>query len=156
MKRHRILYAGVVGGLAVGFVWQQLAITPRPQRGGSAADAPASDAPGEGAARYSAAPARTNIVLVLADDLGQGNVGRWGWAPAPGGLPPPPPPPWPSVTPVIDRLAGESVVLARHYTNYMCTPTRASLMTGLHSLRTGLQHYVLLLSQPTGSPRQLP
>ena len=56
-------------------------------------------------------------------------------------------------TPHLDRLAAESVQLTAHYVNPMCTPTRASFMTGLHSFRTGMQFFVLLSSQPTGTVR---
>ena len=40
-------------------------------------------------------------------------------------------------TPVLDRLAAQSVELTRFYASPVCTPTRASLMTGRYYQRTG-------------------
>jgi arylsulfatase A-like enzyme len=68
-------------------------------------------------------PAAPNIILVLADDLGYGDVG------------------WlfqngrkadrPIRTPNLDRLAGEGLTLTDHYTGApVCAPARASLLTG--------------------------
>lgn len=65
---------------------------------------------------------RPNILYILADDLGWGDVSLHG-----------------SVirTPVIDRLAREGVELTQHYVCPMCTPTRASLLTGRYPSRFG-------------------
>ena len=63
---------------------------------------------------------RPNIVFILADDLGYGDVGFMGqrWI----------------RTPHIDRLAREGMVFTRHYAGApMCTPSRCSLMTGMHN-----------------------
>lgn len=63
-----------------------------------------------------------NILYVLADDLGWGDLGIHGS---------------PIRTPHIDQLAREGVELAEHYVCPMCTPTRASLLTGRHPSRFG-------------------
>ena len=63
-----------------------------------------------------------NILYILADDLGWGDVGLHGS---------------PIRTPVIDRLAREGVELTQHYVCPMCTPTRASLLTGRYPGRFG-------------------
>ena len=45
-------------------------------------------------------------------------------------------------TPLLDKLAKEGLILERHYTAWMCTPTRASIMTGKYPISLGLQHDV--------------
>lgn len=59
---------------------------------------------------------RPNIVIVLADDLGWGDVGFHGSE---------------IKTPCLNALAAEGVVLDRFYTAPISTPTRAGLMTGV-------------------------
>lgn len=58
---------------------------------------------------------RPNIVFIMADDLGWGDVGFHG-----GSAP----------TPNLDRLAAEGLELTRHYVAPVCSPTRSALMTG--------------------------
>ena len=71
------------------------------------------------------APRHPNILLVLTDDQGWGDVRSHGN---------------PAIdTPVMDRLARESARFERFYVSPVCAPTRASLMTGRYSLRTGTQ-----------------
>ena len=67
--------------------------------------------------------AQPNIVIILADDLGWGDVGYHGSVIS---------------TPSIDALAGQGVVLERYYAQPTCSPTRAALMTGQSSLRNGV------------------
>lgn len=65
-------------------------------------------------------PARPNIVLVVADDLGYGELGCYGQAHV--------------ATPNIDRLAGEGVRATQCYSAApVCAPSRAALLTGLHT-----------------------
>ncbi len=64
-----------------------------------------------------------NIVLILTDDQGYGDVSCHGNAIV--------------KTPRLDQLAAESVEFTRFYVNPVCTPTRASLMTGRYPSRTG-------------------
>lgn len=77
-------------------------------------------------ARASAAdpPAKPNILFLLADDLGWSDVGYHGEQ---------------IRTPNIDRLAAEGVKLEQFYVQPVCSPTRASLMTGRYPFRLGLQ-----------------
>lgn len=63
-----------------------------------------------------------NILFILADDMGWGDVGYHGA---------------PIRTPNIDRLASEGVELDQHYVCPMCTPTRTSFLTGRHASRFG-------------------
>ncbi len=66
------------------------------------------------------APARRpNIVFILADDLGYGDLGCYGQKKI--------------RTPNIDRLAAEGMRLTTHYAgNNVCAPSRCVLMTGKH------------------------
>ena len=71
-----------------------------------------------------AGDARPNIVLVMTDDQGWGQVGFHGD---------------PVLrTPHLDRLAGESVEMTRVYVSPVCAPTRAALLTGRYNYRTGV------------------
>ena len=62
---------------------------------------------------------RPNIVYILADDLGYGDIGCYGQQDI--------------ATPHIDRLAAEGMRFTNHYAgNSVCTPSRSSLLTGKH------------------------
>ncbi|MGN6546794.1 MAG: sulfatase-like hydrolase/transferase [Aureliella sp.] len=61
------------------------------------------------------APEKPNVVFIMADDLGWGDVGFHG-----GNAP----------TPHLDKLASESLELAQHYVAPVCSPTRTGLLTG--------------------------
>ncbi len=63
-----------------------------------------------------------NILYILADDLGWRDVSLHGS---------------PIRTPNIDQIAFEGVEATQHYVCPMCTPTRASLLTGRHPSRFG-------------------
>ena len=72
-------------------------------------------------------PAQTtkpNIVILLADDLGNGDVGWRGGE---------------IKTPNLDKLANAGVKLDALYAMPVCSPTRAALMTGRYPFRYGLQ-----------------
>jgi arylsulfatase A-like enzyme len=69
-------------------------------------------------ARQQAQP-RLNVVFILADDLGWGEVGVYGQEKIP--------------TPHIDRLAAQGMRFTEHYAGApVCAPSRAVLMTGKH------------------------
>lgn len=72
--------------------------------------------------------ARPNIVYIVADDLGWADVGFRGSDIA---------------TPHLDKLVAEGARLDQYYAQPMCTPTRATLMTGRYPLRYGLQTGVI-------------
>jgi len=74
---------------------------------------------------------RPNVVLVVSDDHGWGDVG---WNAARDAASPGP------RTPVLDQLAAEGVRLDRFYANPICSVTRAALMTGYATLRTGVNN----------------
>lgn len=64
-----------------------------------------------------------NVIYILADDLGYGDLGCTGQEHF--------------ETPNIDRLAAEGMVLTQHYSgSTVCAPSRSALMTGQHSGHT--------------------
>jgi arylsulfatase A len=77
-----------------------------------------------GSAPLSAASSKPNIIYILADDLGIGDLGVTGQnARAAAGLPA-------IATPNIDALAQQGMTFTRMYSTPLCTPSRASLLTG--------------------------
>jgi arylsulfatase A-like enzyme len=84
---------------------------------------------GSAVAAFAAAttPAKPNIIVIVADDLGYADV-RFN-----------PQHPKEIATPNLDRLAKESVICRQGYvTGHVCSPTRAGLMTGRYQQRLGL------------------
>ncbi len=66
-----------------------------------------------------AASKQPNIVFIIADDLGYGDIGAYGQTKI--------------KTPNLDRMAAEGVRLTQHYSgNAVCAPSRCVLMTGMH------------------------
>ena len=66
-----------------------------------------------------------NVIIIITDDQGYGDLGFTGN---------------PHVkTPNIDAFANESIRFNNFYVSPVCAPTRASLMTGRYSLRTGIR-----------------
>ena len=83
------------------------------------------------AALRAAAAGQPNIVFILADDLGYGDLGCYNQASK---IP----------TPHLDRLAGEGMRFTdAHAPASVCTPTRYALLTGRYAWRTRLQGGVL-------------
>jgi arylsulfatase A-like enzyme len=84
---------------------------------------------------------RPNVVLIITDDLGYGDLSSYGA---------------PDIrTPNIDRLAKEGVRFTDFYANgAVCTPTRAALMTGRYQHRVGLEQ--VLTIAPANANRGLP
>jgi len=70
--------------------------------------------------------ARPNIVLIQADDLGYGDLSSYGQASF--------------RTPSLDRLAAEGIRFTQYYAgSTVCAPSRAALMTGLHTGHTSIR-----------------
>ncbi len=69
---------------------------------------------------------RPNIVFIIADDLGYGDLGCYGQKT--------------TRTPVLDKLAAEGIRFTQHYSgSTVCAPSRSSLMTGLDTGTTWLR-----------------
>ena len=73
-----------------------------------------------------ASAARPNIILILTDDQGYGDVGRHGHPVL--------------ETPNLDRMYDDSVRFDHFYVSPSCSPTRAALLTGMHEFRNGVTH----------------
>lgn len=69
---------------------------------------------------------KTNIVFILVDNLGYGELGVYGGGILRG-----------AATPRIDTLAGEGLRLLNFNVEAQCTPSRSALMTGRFSIRSG-------------------
>ena len=67
-----------------------------------------------------------NIVLILMDNLGYGELGVYGGGELRGGA-----------TPRIDALAREGLRLTNFNAEAQCTPSRSALLTGRHPIRSG-------------------
>jgi arylsulfatase A-like enzyme len=101
----RLAFAALVGGLALhGLAWPE-------------------------AARRDTASVRPNVILILTDDQGYGDVGAHGNHVI--------------RTPNLDRLGAESVRLTDFHVDPTCSPTRAALLTGRYSTRTGVWHTIM-------------
>jgi len=80
-----------------------------------------------------------NVILILADDLGYGDIGCDG-----GVL---------IKTPAIDRMAADGVRLTDFYASAnVCTPSRAGLLTGQYAIRHGLAREVIQPGDTNGLP----
>jgi len=66
---------------------------------------------------------RPDIVLVLADDMGCSDLGCYGGE---------------IRTPHLDGLAADGTRLSQFYVSPRCSPSRASLLTGLYRHQTGI------------------
>ena len=76
-----------------------------------------------GGAEGDPAPRRPNVVLIMTDDQGYGDLGCHGNEKI--------------RTPNLDRLAAESTGLSHFHVMPVCAPTRACLLTGRYNYRTG-------------------
>ena len=71
-------------------------------------------------------PVGPNIIYILADDLGYGDLSCYGQTHF--------------ATPNIDRLAAEGMRFTQHYSGAtVCAPSRSALMTGLHTGHTPIR-----------------
>ena len=71
-------------------------------------------------------PRKPNIVFILADDLGYGDIGPYGQRQI--------------LTPNLDRLAAQGLKFTNAYAGAaVCAPSRSVLMTGLHTGHTAVR-----------------
>lgn len=100
---------------------------------------------GAAAAAATSAPdafarSRPNIILMLADDLGYGDLGCFGGRRI--------------RTPHLDRMAREGVRLTNFFSSAnVCTPSRAGLLTGRYPVRTGMSVGVVYPHSTYGLPQ---
>jgi arylsulfatase A-like enzyme len=86
------------------------------------------------------AQVKPNVVFILLDNVGYGDLGPYGGGELRG-----------APTPRIDQLAREGLRLTQFLVEPACTPSRAALMTGQYSIRSGLSLIIV-----PGSPNTLP
>jgi len=77
----------------------------------------------------------TNVILIMADDLGWETLGCYGGTAYP--------------TPVLDELAWTGARFNHCYSQPLCTPTRVQLMTGQYNFRNYIGFGVLKPGEPT-------
>ncbi len=93
-------------------------------------------APAASAQSASDATPRPNVVLIVTDDVGYGDIGSYGA---------------PDIkTPNIDSLAKDGARLTDFYAAPQCTPTRAALTTGRYQQRYRLERALLHAATPAG------
>lgn len=85
-------------------------------------------------------PQKPNVVFILADNVGFGDLGSYGGGELRG-----------APTPRLDQLAREGLRLTQFLVEPACTPSRAALMTGQYSIRSGLSLIAI-----EGTPYTLP
>ena len=83
---------------------------------------------------------RANLLFTVIDDLGSRDLGFQSHQ---------------LLTPHIDSLAAEAVLLKNYYVLPVCSPTRTSILSGLYPMRYGLQHQVIWSGAPAGLPTNL-
>ncbi|MEP4534990.1 MAG: arylsulfatase [Cyclobacteriaceae bacterium] len=85
--------------------------------------------------QQSSEPQQPNIIFILADDLGYGDLSFLGQKKF--------------TTPNIDKLASEGMVLTQHYAgSTVCAPSRSALLTGYHTGHTAIRGNISV--QPEG------
>ena len=85
---------------------------------------------------------RPNIIVILADDMGWGDIGLNGASLM--------------KTPNIDRIGREGVQLTQFYAGAnVCTPSRAALLTGRYPIRSGMQHVIFPHTQIGMPPEEV-
>ncbi len=108
------------------------------QFGGAAAPLAAAACTRQGAEQTRKAP---NIVMIMSDDMGYSDLGCYGGE---------------IETPNLDRLASQGLRFTRYYTNNMCVPTRASLMSGCYTTKaldsaSNISPHVVSLAEALGA-----
>jgi arylsulfatase A-like enzyme len=89
-----------------------------------------------------AADKKPNVVFILADNVGYGDLGSYGGGELRG-----------APTPRIDQLAQEGLRFTQFLVEPACTPSRAALMTAQYSIRNGLSLIIIPGSENTLSAR---
>ena len=89
-------------------------------------------------------PRKPNIVVIMTDDVGWGDLGSYGGGAMRG-----------AATPNLDRLAAEGTRFVNYYGQASCTAGRASFITGRIPIRTSLSA-VLAPGDPNGLTKETP
>jgi len=144
-KMSRRQFVRLLGGISAGAAGMFLAGCAGEHGPGGPAGASGDVGPARGAgpAADGAEPARKpNFIIIFVDDMGYGDLGCYGSKV--------------NRTPVIDRMCSEGTKFTSFYvTSGVCSPSRASLMTGCYPLRVGIHEssrgcYVLVPQDKRG------
>ena len=68
---------------------------------------------------------KPNVIVILTDDMGYSDIGCFGSE---------------IRTPNLDRLAANGLAFTKFYNTARCSPSRASLLTGLYPHQAGMGH----------------
>ena len=79
-------------------------------------------------------PPRPHILLIVADDLGYNDIGYHNPA---------------VLTPTLDKLAREGVILENYYVQPFCSPSRSALLSGRHAVCAKLITWDLFFIETT-------
>eukprot|EP00903_Cladosiphon_okamuranus_P009879 g9384.t1 len=82
---------------------------------------------------------KPNMFFILIDDMGWNDIGYQSLD-------------LQGVTPNLDKLAAGGVKMTDYYSHMVCTPARASLMTGRYVVRFGMQYNIVETGAPWGLP----
>mmetsp|Transcript_17609 Transcript_17609/g.22421 ORF Transcript_17609/g.22421 Transcript_17609/m.22421 type:complete len:178 (-) Transcript_17609:63-596(-) len=101
---------------------------------------------------FKASGSKPNFVILLADDLGYGDICFNQAKNVYGGCTKPEV--WSDCprTDYLNALRKESITLTEFYVQPLCSPTRSALLTGRYPIHTGMQTHVLQPTQPGGLP----
>lgn len=136
--KHKILPYCLTVLLLVPWVATRAADSPRTSReNGAKAQRTSAQSDVPGGSRTGHQSVKPNIVFILADDLGNADVGWHGSE---------------IKTPTLDKLAASGAKLEDFYVLPVCTPTRAAFVTGRYPIRYGLQMNVLRPQSKYGLP----
>lgn len=83
-----------------------------------------------------------NIIVFMGDDVGWDDVGFHGSNNV--------------LTPNIDVLAADGIILNDYYTSPLCTPSRSAFLSGVHPIDSGDQHFVIVNGEPRGFSLEYP
>ncbi|KAK8797304.1 hypothetical protein WA158_004512 [Blastocystis sp. Blastoise] len=81
---------------------------------------------------------KPNIIIFIADDMGWNDIGTRTKDLI--------------YTPTLNSFMKDGINLNRYYTQDVCSPSRASILTGRYPSHYGLQHYVIFPQEPQGLP----
>src|SRR2546426_12488225 len=73
---------------------------------------------------------RPHVIIFVADDLGWDDVSFHGSTQL--------------RTPNMDALAADGIILNNYYASPICTPSRGALLSGVHPIHSGTQHFVIM------------
>ncbi|RMD85340.1 MAG: sulfatase [Candidatus Dadabacteria bacterium] len=128
----KLLRAALVVAIAAALAWGALKLAgPSGPRIDPRAFEDGDHQPAEVASLFAKRPGapRPNLVLILADDLGYGDLARYGTRAI--------------RTPNLDRLADEGARFTQFYSSApICSPSRAGLLTGRYPVRTGVSYII--------------